>query len=146
MAHRRVKNDPKVIAAYLGVDENEAEAWLQSLLPRIAVKTEVVEVAVRQHLSHLQVCTAKPRAPRQRLRQKPTGQERAQRLKSLFARQPVTKDDLKLIKGIGPVNEAQAQQKRRAHFRRKLQRGKKPMSWKPNAISNSMDALHVKIG
>jgi branched-chain amino acid transport system ATP-binding protein len=85
----QVKNDPKVIAAYLGVDETEAEIITATPTAALATFAEPKAKVVR---APVKVVTAKrPSAPKSKAKAKPT------------ARAP--KDDLKLIKGIGPVNE-----------------------------------------
>jgi branched-chain amino acid transport system ATP-binding protein len=84
-----VKNDPKVIAAYLGVDEDEAEA---------VVGKPIVAVAALPKLAD----SIKPATPRPEVKvpaKATTPQKRPAPVKR------VEKDDLKRIKGIGPVNE-----------------------------------------
>jgi branched-chain amino acid transport system ATP-binding protein len=87
-----VKNDPKVIAAYLGVDEDEAEkivaAPAAKKLSPIAVAAPIAIAAV----------AAKPKMAKTVAKAKSKTVVRAKP-------KPVAKDDLKLIKGIGPVNE-----------------------------------------
>ena len=78
-----VKNDPKVIAAYLGVDEDEAAAVVATPTEKLA---EIADVALPAIVTPMVV---KPKTP--------------PKLAAKSA--PVKKDDLKLIKGIGPVNE-----------------------------------------
>ncbi len=83
-----VKNDPKVIAAYLGVDEDEAEkiiaapvaAKVATTAPMPVVPTVAV-AAIAAPIAGKTKPASKPRTP------------------------AVAKDDLKRIKGIGPVNE-----------------------------------------
>jgi branched-chain amino acid transport system ATP-binding protein len=85
----QVRNDPKVIAAYLGVDESEAEAITATPTAALAnfaeLKPEVIRAPVK-------VGSAKR-----------PGSPKAKAKPVVTARAP--KDDLKLIKGIGPVNE-----------------------------------------
>jgi branched-chain amino acid transport system ATP-binding protein len=85
-----VKNDPKVIAAYLGVDEDEAAAVVATPTAKLA---EIAPVAPPM----MAAAIAAPSKPKT--------------VKPVVAAKPITnaapskKDDLKLIKGIGPVNE-----------------------------------------
>jgi branched-chain amino acid transport system ATP-binding protein len=76
-----VRNDPKVIAAYLGVDEDEAVAVVATPTEKLA---EIVDVALPA-ITVPVITKAKP--------------------KPVAKAVPAKKDDLKLIKGIGPVNE-----------------------------------------
>jgi branched-chain amino acid transport system ATP-binding protein len=78
-----VKNDPKVIAAYLGVDEDEAVAVVATPTEKLAEIADVEAAAIT--LPAVVKPLAKPKPVRKAA--------------------PVKKDDLKLIKGIGPVNE-----------------------------------------
>ena len=78
-----VKNDPKVIAAYLGVDEDEAAAVVATPTEKLAEIADVAPPAIVTPMVVKPKATPKPAA------------------KSA----PLKKDDLKLIKGIGPVNE-----------------------------------------
>jgi branched-chain amino acid transport system ATP-binding protein len=83
-----VKNDPKVIAAYLGVDEDEAAAVIATPTEKLS---EIVDVA-------LPVMTVPPTV---------NTQKAASALKPAVNKTaPAVKDDLKRIKGIGPVNES----------------------------------------
>jgi branched-chain amino acid transport system ATP-binding protein len=77
----QVKNDPKVVAAYLGVDESEAEKLVQVKPATSDAKPETVAVV-----------------PPKRAPEKARDPVRP-------ASAPKTKDDLKKIYGIGPVNE-----------------------------------------
>jgi branched-chain amino acid transport system ATP-binding protein len=77
-----VKNDPKVIAAYLGVDEDEAAAVVATPTEKLAEIAKVVAPVMA--------------APTIARPTKPVVAAKAA---------PLKKDDLKLIKGIGPVNE-----------------------------------------
>jgi branched-chain amino acid transport system ATP-binding protein len=86
-----VKNDPKVIAAYLGVDEEEAERLTQAQpakKPELVVPVATAAVAASAAVRKPSVAVKKPAVKTI----KPT----------LTA---TSKDDLKKIKGIGPVNE-----------------------------------------
>jgi branched-chain amino acid transport system ATP-binding protein len=78
-----VKNDPKVIAAYLGVDEDEAVAVVATPTEKLAEIATIASPAITAP------AIAKP---------KPQPKPFTKAL-------PIKKDDLKLIKGIGPVNE-----------------------------------------
>jgi branched-chain amino acid transport system ATP-binding protein len=86
-----VKNDPRVIAAYLGVDEDEAgriiaaPVVLKSEKPVLAAALAAPRVAAPAAVKAQAI--VKPRA------------------------MPVVKDDLKKIKGIGPVNESKLNRK-----------------------------------
>ncbi len=88
-----VKNDPKVIAAYLGVDEDEAEKIIAAPIVEMPV-AKAVPVAIAAPIAAspkpLKAKAAPPAA-------KPTQPKTVVKLSA--------KDDLKLIKGIGPVNE-----------------------------------------
>jgi branched-chain amino acid transport system ATP-binding protein len=77
-----VKNDPKVIAAYLGVDEDEAAAVVATPTEKLAEIAKVVAPVMA--------------APTIGRPTKPVVAAKAA---------PLKKDNLKLIKGIGPVNE-----------------------------------------
>jgi branched-chain amino acid transport system ATP-binding protein len=77
-----VKNDPKVIAAYLGVDEDEAAAVVATPTEKLA---EIAKVVAPVMAVPTMVRLTKPVATAKAA--------------------PSKKDDLKLIKGIGPVNE-----------------------------------------
>jgi branched-chain amino acid transport system ATP-binding protein len=85
-----VKNDPKVIAAYLGVDEDEAVAVVATPTAKLAeIVTAPVPVMAAAVAAPVAAKIAKTKtAP-----------------KPATKATPVEKDDLKLIKGIGPVNE-----------------------------------------
>jgi branched-chain amino acid transport system ATP-binding protein len=85
-----VKNDPKVIAAYLGVDEDEAVAVVATPTAKLAeIVTDAIPVMAAAVAAPVAAKIAKTKtAP-----------------KPLTKATPVKKDDLKLIKGIGPVNE-----------------------------------------
>ena len=85
-----VKNDPKVIAAYLGVDEDEAEKIIAA--PVVAKAGTAVPLPVPVVAA---VAAAAIPAPIAR-KVKPASKPRAA---------AAAKDDLKRIKGIGPVNE-----------------------------------------
>jgi branched-chain amino acid transport system ATP-binding protein len=85
----QVKSDPKVIAAYLGVDENEAEALAAAPTKKPAPKsTQMMAAASVQDMP-----VDKNLKPPSKLKRTPA------------AKKSAPKDDLKLIKGIGPVNE-----------------------------------------
>jgi branched-chain amino acid transport system ATP-binding protein len=89
-----VKNDPKVIAAYLGVDEDEAIAVVGKPDATTAVKVEKApSFAALPKLAE----SIKPSSSARKKTAK-TPQKSA-------PVKPLVKDDLKLIKGIGPVNE-----------------------------------------
>jgi branched-chain amino acid transport system ATP-binding protein len=88
-----VKNDPKVIAAYLGVDEDEAEAVVgKPITPAAAV------AALPKLADVIKPVTPSPVAKPQRAKVQSLQKKSA-------ASTPKAKDDLKKIKGIGPVNE-----------------------------------------
>ncbi len=82
-----VKNDPKVIAAYLGVDEEEAAAVVATPLTELPKLAPVVAQLV-----------STPDAPIKPAKPSPVVLPKAKPA-------PTQKDDLKRIKGIGPVNE-----------------------------------------
>ena len=104
-----VKNDPKVIAAYLGVDENEAEAITSAAEAKPAktgpvVAPEVAEVAPLMAVAETEAAPPAAKAGAKTPARKATA---ASAPKPAVKRaEPSAKDDLKLIKGIGPVNEA----------------------------------------
>ncbi len=81
-----VKNDPKVIAAYLGVDEDEAVKLIDMPMAAAPALAKAASVAV----------AAAPVVTKVVARSAPARKA---------ATPPQSKDDLKLIKGIGPVNE-----------------------------------------
>jgi branched-chain amino acid transport system ATP-binding protein len=85
-----VKNDPKVIAAYLGVDEDEAVAVVATPTAKLAeIATAAIPVMAAAVAAPVAAKIAKAKvAP-----------------KPATKAAPAKKDDLKLIKGIGPVNE-----------------------------------------
>jgi branched-chain amino acid transport system ATP-binding protein len=90
-----VKNDPRVIAAYLGVDEEEAEkitaqpvASKPAVLPKLAASFAAPSAAM-------------PIAPLL----SPPKKLKATTKRASVKAAAVARDDLKLIKGIGPVNE-----------------------------------------
>ncbi len=91
-----VKNDPKVIAAYLGVDEDEAEKIVT--LPA-AKKAAPVAVAAPV----LAAATLVPKVAKPVVKKVVSRAKSPAPVKAKVAAK--TKDDLKLIKGIGPVNE-----------------------------------------
>jgi branched-chain amino acid transport system ATP-binding protein len=80
-----VKNDPRVIAAYLGVDEDEAEKIIAAPVA-VTLEKPVLAAAVAAPF------VATPARVKKTSGAKPKAV-------------PVVKDDLKKIKGIGPVNE-----------------------------------------
>jgi branched-chain amino acid transport system ATP-binding protein len=90
-----VKTDPKVIAAYLGVDEDEAEAVVGKTAAQTAPVANLSPPAALPKLAD----TIKPATP-----QKPQAKPVPLAAKPARAT-PAAKDDLKRIKGIGPVNE-----------------------------------------
>jgi branched-chain amino acid transport system ATP-binding protein len=79
-----VKNDPKVIAAYLGVDEEEA----------VAVSAAPIAKAANAMVP----------APKKQMKAPPAAKPSIAKAPPKRAA-PVAKDDLQVIKGIGPVNE-----------------------------------------
>ena len=101
-----VKNDPKVIAAYLGVDEDEAIAVVGKPTSTLAQTQDMGLIALSQTVPDLNlgdslherasgpphVAIAHPVAKKAKPASKPRAPAAA-------------KDDLKRIKGIGPVNE-----------------------------------------
>jgi branched-chain amino acid transport system ATP-binding protein len=91
-----VKNDPKVIAAYLGVDEDEAEAVVGKPMAIAAVAlAPEKKVAALPKLAD----TIKPATP-------PKAAKKPEKKPAKPApAKTTTKDDLKRIKGIGPINE-----------------------------------------
>lgn len=88
-----VKNDPKVIAAYLGVDEDEAAAVVATPTAKLA---EIAPVAPAM----IAAAIVPPSIPKLAKPSKLTAAA-----KPINNAAPSKKDDLKLIKGIGPVNE-----------------------------------------
>ncbi len=89
-----VKNDPRVIAAYLGVDEDEAGKIIAA---PVALKTEKsVSVPAAAVLAVSEAKPARTRNVKTPVQAKSTA---------------AAKDDLKRIKGIGPVNEGKLNQK-----------------------------------
>ncbi len=84
-----VKNDPKVIAAYLGVDEDEAAEVVATPTAKLAEIAAVAPVAVAAITAPVVAKTPTPK-----MSPKPVAKAKSSQ-----------KDDLKLIKGIGPVNE-----------------------------------------
>jgi branched-chain amino acid transport system ATP-binding protein len=88
-----VKNDPKVIAAYLGVDENEAEALAAAPAMKTVVKPTGVTAATAMGVMVIDESLTPPR------------KAKVVAAKKTAAKKPAPKDDLKEIKGIGPVNE-----------------------------------------
>jgi branched-chain amino acid transport system ATP-binding protein len=91
-----VKNDPKVIAAYLGVDEDEAEAVVGKPMAIAAVAlAPEKKVAALPKLAD----TIKPATP-------PKAAKKPEKKPAKPApAKTTTKDELKRIKGIGPINE-----------------------------------------
>jgi branched-chain amino acid transport system ATP-binding protein len=87
-----VKNDPKVIAAYLGVDEEEAAAVVAAPMAQLPKIAPVIAQIVSSTPT-----IAKPA--------KPVVSKKLVARKTTAKPAPAKKDDLKLIKGIGPVNE-----------------------------------------
>jgi branched-chain amino acid transport system ATP-binding protein len=85
-----VKTDPKVIAAYLGVDETEAEAVVANPVTAITALPKLAD----------SIKPATPRAAVKSLEKVAMPPE-----KKVVSAKPAAKDDLKRIKGIGPVNE-----------------------------------------
>jgi branched-chain amino acid transport system ATP-binding protein len=85
-----VKNDPKVVAAYLGVDEEEAERLTKAQPVQKTVAAE--PVAVVAPVAKIPVASPRKTAVAPTKAAKPQVKATA-------------KDDLKKIKGIGPVNE-----------------------------------------
>ena len=83
-----VKNDPKVNAAYLGVDEEEAVAVIETPTEKLA------EIAIAENPPLLSAAITAPVAAMAKAKPIPA-------VKTALTK----KDDLKLIKGIGPVNE-----------------------------------------
>ena len=106
-----VKNDPKVIAAYLGVDENEAEAITGAgTADAKPTKATTVVAPAMAAVAPLISPEKAPAAPKiSKTSAKTPGRKVAA---AVAAPKPtvkrttsIAKDDLKLIKGIGPVNE-----------------------------------------
>ena len=96
-----VKNDPKVIAAYLGVDEDEAEAVVGKPLAVAAIPAAPAgKVAVLPKLADSIKPATLPKTKEKSTKAAP----KSAPLKSAPPKS-VPKDDLKRIKGIGPVNE-----------------------------------------
>ncbi len=90
-----VKNDPKVIAAYLGVDEDEASKMIAAppaAKPVVPAAKPVVKVAAAVAPVVSKAAT------------KPAAKVKAKTNSKI-------KDDLKKIKGIGPVNEGKLNRK-----------------------------------
>jgi branched-chain amino acid transport system ATP-binding protein len=85
-----VRNDPKVIAAYLGVDEDEAVNVVATPTEKLA---EIV-TAPEPVMAGAVAAPVTAKIPKTKTAPK-TASKAA----------PVKNDDLKLIKGIGPVNE-----------------------------------------
>ncbi len=98
-----VKNDPKVIAAYLGVDEDEAAAVVATPIPQekglFALSQTVRELELGDSL---QERASSP--PTATVAASPAGKVKKPAI-PVIKPAAVKKDDLKLIKGIGPVNE-----------------------------------------
>ena len=89
-----VKNDPKVIAAYLGVDEDEAVKLIDAPVTAKPAMAKVAAVAVV------------PVVAKVALRAAPKKKASAPVVTNSKVTVPAkVRDDLKLIKGIGPVNE-----------------------------------------
>jgi branched-chain amino acid transport system ATP-binding protein len=85
-----VKNDPKVIAAYLGVDEDEAEAVVGKPISTVAALPKLAD-------------SFKPATPVVAL--KSPARDTAPRVSKPVRARQTAKDNLQRIKGIGPVNE-----------------------------------------
>jgi branched-chain amino acid transport system ATP-binding protein len=91
-----VKNDPKVVAAYLGVDEDEVATLIETPAASKPATLKAGPVAV--------AAVAAPVIAKATVSQPPKKAVKAP-AKTKAASLPSKKDDLKLIKGIGPVNE-----------------------------------------
>jgi branched-chain amino acid transport system ATP-binding protein len=92
-----VKNDPKVIAAYLGVDEDEASKMIATPASTQATALAAAATAVvAKSISK----TPAPTQPIPKIKPAPESKPK-----------PAAKDDLKRIKGIGPVNEGKLNRK-----------------------------------
>jgi branched-chain amino acid transport system ATP-binding protein len=100
-----VKNDPKVIAAYLGVDEDEAEALTAKSMVKPAV---IAEKAIMSDAAPVMAAATVPAVPARAAKVAAKVKAKVPVVTKPKAKATVaakTKDDLKLIKGIGPVNE-----------------------------------------
>jgi branched-chain amino acid transport system ATP-binding protein len=92
----QVKNDPKVIAAYLGVDEDEAGKIIAA---PVVAKTAPLAVAVPiVAFAASNAIAKKPSVKKSTAKAKPAPVVKSKP-------KATARDDLKLIKGIGPVNE-----------------------------------------
>jgi branched-chain amino acid transport system ATP-binding protein len=89
-----VKNDPKVIAAYLGVDEDEAAKMIDAPTASKPTIAKAAPVALASVAAPLVAAVKKP---------EPVAKKTSAPTKA--------KDDLKRIKGIGPVNEGKLNRK-----------------------------------
>lgn len=98
----QVKNDPKVIAAYLGVDEEEASKMIDAPVVSKPQKAAAVVAATAAQIQAA-VVQSKPKPTRVEIAiSKPQPKTKAAAKAKPVAR---AKDDLKMIKGIGPINE-----------------------------------------
>ena len=109
-----VKNDPKVIAAYLGVDD-EAEIDVPEVLKdvikveKISGKTFASKPAARLLASVPSVAMPLAKAPRAKPASAPASKPKpgkAAIAKPASIKKPAKPDDLKLISGIGPKIQA----------------------------------------
>jgi branched-chain amino acid transport system ATP-binding protein len=89
-----VKNDPKVIAAYLGVDEEEAEKITAQPVEAKPAALPKLAASFAAPMAAMQIDeTLEPPKPKAAAKARPV------------KKTETAKDNLKLIKGIGPVNE-----------------------------------------
>jgi branched-chain amino acid transport system ATP-binding protein len=100
-----VKNDPKVIAAYLGVDEDEAGKIIST---PVKEKPELSPLAIAAPIKSV---AAKKVSARVKANKSARVVVAKAKPKSKVVRTAVAKDDLKRIKGIGPVNEGKLNRK-----------------------------------
>jgi branched-chain amino acid transport system ATP-binding protein len=99
----QVKNDPKVIAAYLGVDEEEASKLIEAPVVSKPAKPAASVAAVAAPIAEKAVERSAPKPSTPAVaKSKPQPKTNAAAKAKPVAR---AKDDLKMIKGIGPVNE-----------------------------------------
>jgi branched-chain amino acid transport system ATP-binding protein len=96
-----VKNDPKVIAAYLGVDEDEAAKIIDAPVAEKSTLAKATPVA----LAAVAAPIISKVVSRTALQKKPATSVKA-KVATPAKAAVKAKDDLKLIKGIGPVNES----------------------------------------
>jgi branched-chain amino acid transport system ATP-binding protein len=97
-----VKNDPKVIAAYLGVDEDEAAKMIEAPAAPKPTMAKAAPVALASVATPVAAAAKKPKA---------AVKKAAAPAKAKVSAPAKSKDDLKRIKGIGPVNEGKLNRK-----------------------------------